>query len=183
MRAGYTCIEVSGERAADIFRHEPGGHRWQRTPPTEKRGRVQTSTITVAVLVEEPDVKVTLSDRDLEFTVARGSGAGGQHRNVTDSAVQVKHIPTGIIVRCEAERSQHQNKERALSILRQRLHKLAQDKASSAINSNRRSQVGSGMRGDKTRTIRVRDDQVINHTNGSKTSFKRYSQGFLEDLN
>jgi peptide chain release factor 1 len=182
MRPGYACIKVSGEDAARVFENEAGGHRWQRVPSTEKRGRVQTSTITVAVLEELPGVEVDIPAGDIEVTTARGSGKGGQHRNVTDSAVQVKHIPTGIIVRCESERSQHQNKEQAMSVLRQRIHRMASSKATSDLNDRRRGQVGSGMRGDKVRTIRVRDGIVVNHINGRRTSYKRYSQGLIEDL-
>jgi len=173
---------VSGKDTARTFANEAGGHRWQRIPPTEKQGRVQTSTITVAVLEEVPGIKVDIPDRDLEVTTARGSGKGGQHRNVTDSAVQVKHLPTGTIVRCESERSQHQNKEQAMGVLRQRIHHIESSKATSDLNDRRRGQVGSGMRGDKVRTIRVRDDMVVNHTNGRRTSYKRYSQGLIEDL-
>lgn len=182
MRPGYVCIKISGEDAARTFENEPGGHRWQRVPPTEKRGRVQTSTITVAVLEEIPGVKVDIPCSDIEISIARGSGKGGQHRNVTDSAVQVKHIPTGIIVRCESERSQHQNKEQAMSVLRQRIHHRLTSKVTGNVNDARRGQVGSGMRGDKVRTIRVRDDLVVNHSNGRRTSYKRYNQGFISDL-
>jgi len=182
MRPGYICIKVTGEGVTKSFKNESGGHRWQRVPPTEKRGRVQTSTITVAVLEEMPGIKVDIHDRDIEITIARGSGKGGQHRNVTDSAVQVKHIPTGIIVRCESERSQHQNKEQAMSVLRQRIHQRVTSKMAGDVNDARRGQVGSGMRGDKVRTIRVRDDMVTNHINGRCMSYKRYSQGFIEEL-
>lgn len=182
MRPGYVCIKVTGDGAARTFVNEPGGHRWQRIPPTEKRGRVQTSTITVAVLEEVPGIKVDIPAGDIEMSIARGSGKGGQHRNVTDSAVQVKHIPTGIIVRCESERSQHQNKEQAMSVLRQRIHQRVTSKVVGDVNDNRRGQVGSGMRGDKVRTIRVRDDMVVNHLNGRRMSYRKYSQGFIEEL-
>lgn len=173
---------MSGSDAGGLFGSEGGGHRWQRVPPTEKRGRVQTSTITVAVLRETPGVKVDIADGDVEVTTARGSGRGGQHRNVTDSAVQIKHVPTGIIVRCESERSQHRNMEQAMGVLRQRLHHLKATSEAAGRNDKRRRQVGSGMRGDKVRTIRVRDGRVVNHLNGRRTTYKRYSQGHIEDL-
>jgi len=182
MRPGYSCIKVGGDGAARLFGNEGGGHRWQRVPPTEKHGRVQTSTITVAVLEEVPGVKVDIPDRDVVVTTARGSGKGGQHRNVTDSAVQIKHLPTGIIVRCESERSQHQNKEQAMSVLRQKIHRLEASKATAGENDRRREQVGTGMRGDKVRTIRVRDDMVVNHANGRRMPFGRYQRGFIGDL-
>ena len=182
MRPGYACIKVSGSDAGQIFRGEGGGHRWQRIPPTEKKGRVQTSTITVAVLEEVPGIKLDIPDGDIEVKTARGSGAGGQHRNVTDSAVQIKHLPTGLIVRCESERSQHRNRDQAMSVLRQRIHHLRSSKEVSGLNDKRKGQVGSGMRGDKVRTIRVRDGKVVNHVTGKRASYKRYSHGFIEDL-
>lgn len=182
MRPGYVCIKVSGSGAGKLFNSEGGGHRWQRVPPTEKRGRVQTSTITVAVLQEIPNLKISIPDRDVEVTTARGSGKGGQHRNVTDSAVQVKHLPTGVIVRCESERSQHRNMEQATGVLKQRLHRLRSSSTATGRNDKRRKQVGSGMRGDKIRTIRVKDGRVVNHTNGRRTTYRRYSQGHIEDL-
>jgi len=182
MRPGYICIRVTGSDAGKTFGAEGGGHRWQRIPPTEKRGRVQTSTITVAVLEEVPGIKADIPDGDIEVKTARGSGKGGQHRNVTDSAVQIKHIPTGFIVRCESERSQLRNRDQAMGVLRQRLHHLLSSQGASGQNDRRKGQVGSGMRGDKVRTIRVRDDSVVNHQNGKRTSYRRYSHGFIEDL-
>jgi len=182
MRPGYVCIKVSGPGAGKLFGPEGGGHRWQRVPPTERRGRVQTSTVTVAVLREIPDLSLDIPDEDIEITTARGSGRGGQHRNVTDSAVQIKHVPTGVIVRCESERSQHRNMEQAMGVLKQRIHHLRASSVSEGRNSRRRQQVGSGMRGDKVRTVRVRDGRVVNHLNGGRTTYKRYSQGHIEDL-
>jgi len=182
MRPGYTCIKITGTDAARVFKYEAGGHRWQRIPPTEKRGRVQTSTITVAVLEEIPGIRVDIPDKDLEITTCRGSGKGGQHRNKTESAVQVKHIPTGLIVRSESERSQMQNKQEALGVLKQRLYHMRTATIDAGVNQIRKGQVGSGMRGDKVRTIRVRDGIVTNHLSGKKMSYKSYLQGFIEDL-
>ena len=168
---------ITGRGAAALFAGEPGGHRWQRVPPTEKRGRVQTSTITIAVLAEQRDVALTIRPEDVDVETMRGSGAGGQHRNVTDSAVRARHLPTGIEVRCESERSQHLNKELAMRVLAARVA----DRARAAIDGeradDRRRQVGSGMRGDKRRTLRVQDDQVTDHVDGRTWRFKAYARG------
>jgi peptide chain release factor 1 len=176
-RPGLCVLEVSGKRAVETFENEPGGHRWQRIPPTEKRGRVQTSTVTIAVLKQPTETQIRLRPEDLEFSACRGSGAGGQHRNVTDSAVILKHVPSGLTVRCESERSQHQNRETATSLLRARLWEAKQTEASGARAEDRRRQVGSGMRGDKRRTIRAQDGQVTDHITGKTWQYKRYIRG------
>jgi peptide chain release factor 1 len=168
---------VTGRGAWETFKNEPGGHRWQRVPPNEKRGRVHTSTVTVAVLPEPTETQVVLRDEDLEFATCRGSGAGGQHRNKTESAVQLKHTPTGLMVRCESERSQSLNKETARQVLRARLWQLEQDRISGARASDRKRQVGSGMRGDKRRTIRTQDDVVNDHETGKQWRYKDYARG------
>lgn len=146
-------------------------------PPNEKRGRVQTSTVTVAVLAEPTEVQVRLDDRDLEILTCRSSGAGGQNVNKTETAVQVRHIPTGLMVRCENERSQKQNRETALALLRARLWEAEQNKVNAARAHNRRIQLGSGMRGDKRRTIRVQDGQVNDHITGRVWQLKPYLRG------
>lgn len=179
-RPGLAVLRVSGKKTAETFEHEAGGHRWQRIPPNEKRGRVQTSTITVAVLPEPTNTQVVLREDDLEFTACRGSGAGGQHRNVTDSAVQLTHRPSGLTVRCESERSQHQNKETARGLLRARLWELEQGRLAGARAQDRRQQVGSGMRGDKRRTIRAQDGQVVDHVTGRSWRFKDYVRGLWD---
>lgn len=150
--------------------------------PTEKRGRVHTSTITVAVLREPKSTEIQLKDQDLEIRTCRGSGAGGQHRNTTDSAVQVKHKPTGILVRVESERSQHQNKAAALVMLRAKLLVASREKTLVGHNSKRKKQVGSGMRADKRRTIALQRDQVTDHVTGKRISAKRYLRGEVEAL-
>ena len=170
-------LQVSGKLAEKIFKNESGGHRWQRIPPTEKRGRVHTSTVTVAVMKEPEKSEFKIEERDLQITTCRGSGAGGQHRNKTDSAVQIKHIPSGIIVRCETERSQMQNKETALQVLRARLLERKESKEISKIEKDRKSQVGSGMRGDKRRTIRQQDGQVNDHVTGKTWRYEDYIKG------
>lgn len=168
---------MSGKAAWATFKDEPGGHRWQRVPPTEKRGRVHTSTVTVAVLPEPTAVELRLDDRDLEWSTCRGSGAGGQHRNVTNSAVQLKHVPSGVAVRCESERSQHQNRASALALLRAKLWEEKRTSATDARAKSRKAQVGSGMRGDKRRTIRVQDGRVVDHVSGQKWRYKDYVRG------
>lgn len=168
---------VSGRGALALFVGETGGHRWQRVPPTEKRGRVQTSTVTVAVLEEPPRSDVTIRPDDVDIETMRGSGAGGQHRNKTDSAVRARHRPTGIEVRCESERSQHMNRELALRVLAARVRERELSATVDARAADRRRQVGSGMRGDKRRTIRVQDDHVADHVDGRTWKFKEYARG------
>jgi len=182
VRLGFICFRVLGKGALKRFKNESGGLRWQRIPPTEKKGRVHTSTITVAVLREVEPSEVDINEKDLDWKACRGSGAGGQHRNVTDSAVQLTHKPTGIQIRCEAGRSQSQNKEQALQILGAKLKQAEEERAIKKVNSSRRSQVGSGMRGDKTRTIRLQDDTVTDHTTNKKMSAKKYMKGQIECL-
>jgi peptide chain release factor 1 len=174
---GYCALHITGKKALETFKDEPGGHRWQRVPPNEKRGRVHTSTITVAVLPEPTAVQVILREGDLEFSACRGSGNGGQHRNVTDSAVILKHKPSGIQIRCEAERSQLQNKETARAMLRAKLWQAEQEKTTGARADERKRQIGSGMRGDKRRTIRTQDDVVNDHETGKQWRFKDYVRG------
>lgn len=149
-------------------------------PPGEKRGRIHTSTVTVAVLPEAGSADVRLADADLEWTVCRGSGPGGQHRNKTESAVVLVHRPTGVTVRCESERSQHQNRANALSVLRARLWQRERERLTGERGSARRAQVGSGMRGDKRRTIRVQDGAVTDHLTGKRWSYADYERGFWE---
>jgi peptide chain release factor 1 len=168
---------IAGRGAAALFAGEQGGHRWQRVPETEKRGRVHTSTITVAVLEEPRHIDTTIRPEDVDVETMRGSGAGGQHRNKTDSAVRARHRPTGIEVRCESERSQHQNRELAMRVLAARVAELARTTAQGARDADRRRQLGSGMRGDKRRTIRTQDDQVTDHVDGRTWRYKVYARG------
>jgi peptide chain release factor 1 len=168
---------VTGEGARALFDDEIGGHRWQRVPPTEKRGRVQSSTITVAVLSEAEVVAIELREEDLVWSTCRAPGKGGQHVQKTDSAVQVTHLPTGLTVRSHAQRSQYQNKQVALALLRDRLHEAATTRATDARAANRRAQVGSGMRSDKRRTIRVQDNSVLDHVTGRSWRYRDYVRG------
>ena len=168
---------MAGTSAAEVFRDEAGGHRWQHVPPNEKRGRVHTSTVTVAILPEPTDAEVKLRDEDLEWSYCRGSGKGGQHRNVTDSAVQLRHLPSKTMVRCESERSQAQNKRSAIAMLRARLWAVQHEAVVGERDEVRRQQVGTGMRGDKRRTVRVQDGQVHDHVTGRRWRFKDYARG------
>jgi peptide chain release factor 1 len=170
-------LRVSGKGAAALFAGESGGHRWQRIPPNERRGRVHTSTITVAVLTEPREHEVVLRPGDLEIERMRGSGAGGQHLQKTDSAVRIRHVPTGLSVRCESERSQSSNQATALAVLRARLLDWQRTAADRARADDRRRQVGSGQRGDKRRTIRTQDDHVFDQVDGRSWSYKRYVRG------
>lgn len=172
-----SVLRFSGKHAAETFHDETGGHRWQRVPPTERHGRVHTSTITVAVLPEPTALEIQLDERDLEETMMRGSGAGGQHRNKTDSAVRLRHRPTGLVVRCESERDQSQNRRIARAVMRTRLWELEQTRIGTARDTTRRAQVGSGMRGDKRRTVRTQDDQVVDAISGRSWRFKDYERG------
>lgn len=181
-RPGFLLFRVEGKKAAQTFENEPGGHRWQRVPPTEKRGRVHTSTVTVAVLGEPQEHEVRIDPSDLEESFTRGSGKGGQHRNKTDTAVVLKHRPSGFQVRVDGGRSQHSNRLMALRILRARLKDVGESQAMAGRNARRRRQVGSGMRGDKVRTVAVQRDQVTDHRTGKTTTVRRYLRGHLRDL-
>lgn len=179
-RQGLLVFRVEGKQAYETFKNEPGGHRWQRSSPTEKRGRIHTSTITVAVLPIPNEREIEFGKNELKIKTCRGSGAGGQHKNVTNSAVQIIHVPTNIQVRVESGRSQHHNKERALEILRAKIQVLERNKISKKRSSSRKSQIGSGMRGDKRRTIRIRDGLVTDHVLEKTWNLKNYMKGKWE---
>ncbi len=162
---GYRDVTflVKGEDAWRRFKYEGGPHRVQRVPATESQGRVHTSAATVAVLPEADEVDIDLADADLEIDVFRSSGPGGQSVNTTDSAVRVTHRPTGIVVSCQDEKSQLQNKDKAKRILRARLLQAEQDRQAAELSSARRSQVKSGDRSDKIRTYNYKDNRVTDH--------------------
>lgn len=167
---------IEGEGAAELFKNEAGGHRWQRIPPTEKRGRVQTSTVTVAVLAPENEPDFWLNPADIEIRTSRGSGPGGQHQNKTESCVVAHHKPTGIEVRIN-DKSQHKNKSLALKILRTKIACMREDEEQAKRAQEKREQVGTGQRGDKIRTYRVRDDLVTDHRTGEKWRLSQWVKG------
>jgi len=181
VREGFIVFKVSGKEVDRIFAHESGGHRFQRVPKTEKRGRVQTSTITVVILEDLKPHQITLKDSELEWSICRSGGSGGQGVNKTNTAVQVKHKPTGLTVRVES-RSQHQNKQDALAILQGKLNRDAKERAYQERASERKQQAGTGMRGDKIRTIRVQDGIVSDHQLDKKISYRDYVKGKWDDL-
>lgn len=175
-------MKVTGKNAFYAFRHESGGHRFQRIPPTEKRGRVHTSTITVAVLMDTKQESVFLDPKDLEESFTRGSGKGGQHRNKTDTCVLLTHKPSGLSVRVDGGRSQYINRQTALEILHTRLQEQKISTAIQERNHQRRDSIGSGMRGDKVRTVALQRDSVTDHNTGKTISAKLYLRGNLRLL-
>lgn len=165
---GYKEISfmINGDGAYSRLKFESGVHRVQRVPETETQGRIHTSTVTVAVLPEIDDVEVEINPTDLEIDTFRASGAGGQHINKTESAIRITHKPSGIVVECQDERSQHKNKDRAMKILRSRLYEAKLEEQNSKVAADRRSQVGTGDRSERIRTYNYPQGRMTDHRIG-----------------
>jgi len=180
-KEGLVSIWLTGNGVKKYFQNESGGHRWQRVPPTERKGRVHTSTITVAVLEQNFYQEVEINTNELQIETTRGTGNGGQHRNTTDSCVVITHIPTGIKVVRDG-RNQHRNKEDALEEIKKRVNTFYRTGHEEEVVEKRNGQIGNGERSDKKRTYREKDDRVIDHETGKSASLKQFMRGKLELL-
>ena len=176
-------FSVSGQGVYSRLKYESGVHRVQRVPETETQGRIHTSTATVAVMPQAEEVEVQLDMKDLRIDTFRSSGAGGQHINKTSSAIRVTHLPTGMVVECQNERSQFQNKDKALEVLRSRLLAKKQQAQQASINASRHGQVGTGDRSEKIRTYNFPQDRCTDHRIGlTLHNLSRIMDGGLDDL-
>jgi len=176
-------LYVRGSEVNKFFKFESGVHRVQRVPATEASGRIHTSTVTVAVLPEVDDVEVDFNLKDIRIDTYAASGPGGQHVNKTESAIRVTHFPTGIVVTCQDEKSQHKNKEKALKVLKARLFEHEKNKQNESIAMNRKSQVGSGERSEKIRTYNFPQSRVTDHrVSGRNFNIGSIIDGDLDDM-
>ena len=174
---------VEGDGAYSRFKFESGVHRVQRVPETESQGRIHTSTVTVAVLPEAEDVEIEINPADIVIESCKSSGAGGQHINKTESAVRLTHKPSGIVIECQNERSQFQNKEKALKMLRAKLYEIKQAEQDELIASTRKNQVGTGDRSEKIRTYNYPQSRVTDHRIGlSLYSLEAFLNGDIGDM-
>jgi len=174
---------ISGDKVYSKLKYESGTHRVQRVPATESQGRIHTSAVTVAIMAEAEEVDVDIRNEDLRVDVFRASGPGGQSVNTTDSAIRITHEPTGLVVICQDEKSQHKNKAKAMKVLRSRLLQLEQEKAKAEEDATRRSQVGSGDRSERIRTYNFPQGRVSDHRiNLTLHSLHKIMEGELEEL-
>ena len=176
-------FSINGKNAYSKLKYESGVHRVQRVPETESQGRVHTSTVTVAVLPEATDVEITIDEKDLKVDTLRSSGAGGQHVNKTESCIRLTHLPTGIVVLCQDERSQTKNREKAMKVLKSRLYDYYQSQADKEYADNRRSQVGTGDRSERIRTYNFPQGRVTDHRIGlTLHSIDNFLMGDIEEM-
>ena len=180
---GEVTFKLSGDGVWARMKHEAGPHRVQRVPVTESQGRIHTSSATVTAMPEADEVDVEVNERDLNVDVFRSSGPGGQSVNTTDSAVRITHLPTGLVVQSQDQKSQLQNKAKAMLVLRSRLLKLQQDEREAESSATRKSQVGGGGRGEKIRTYNYKENRVTDHRIGLTVySLNKVLEGDLDEI-
>ncbi len=181
-REGFTSIWLSGEGVTSFFKNESGGHRFLRVPPTETRGRTQTSTITVALINPDDILKFDFNRQDVDKQYTRSSGSGGQNVNKVSSCVILTHRPSGTQVKCQDTRDQKKNEEIAWVRLESRLKSVEEEKHSQKVYQDLYSQIGNSSRSDKKRSYRIKEDLVIDHETGKQCSFRDFNRGKIELL-
>jgi peptide chain release factor 1 len=176
-------VTIAGDAVYSALKYESGVHRVQRVPATEAQGRIHTSTVTVAVMPEAEEIDVQLNPADIEMDVFRSTGSGGQSVNTTDSAVRLTHKPTGVVVKCQQEKSQLKNRTMALKMLRAKLFEMEQEKQRSARDATRKSQVGTGDRSEKIRTYNFPQDRLTDHrVNYTRHNLPALMDGDVQDV-